>query len=106
MANIIEVKLKKDILPNYADPDWVIVLEGDKIRFNALDATFIVEFVNPDGILDSNSGPMTITPETTEEERTTGEFLPNGSICYYIVKAKEKSKFDPGRPKMIVKAIR
>jgi len=107
MSDIIGVELSKNTSPNYANPDEVIVSEGDKIKFISLDAAFEVEFINPYEVIDSYHAPIIITPTSKEEETTTGEFLPNGGVCYYRVKLTEKpGKGGPGRAKMTVKAIR
>ena len=52
MGNIIQVKLSKNTSPNYADPNDVIVYDGDQIQFTAVDADFKVTFKDASTIMD------------------------------------------------------
>jgi hypothetical protein len=103
MANIIQVKLSKNTSPNYADPNDVIVYDGDQIQFTAIDADFIVTFPKPTMV--DSTGSEVYKIKCGYSELTKGFKVSTDNYSYNVEKTDFTSKLDRAPAKMTVKAV-
>lgn len=103
MANIIQVKLSKNTSPNYANPNEVIVYDGDQIQFTAVDADFIVTFKEPTMV--DSTGSEVYKIKCGNSELTKGFEVSNENYIYNIEKTDLTAADDKAPAKMTVKAV-